>query len=103
MHPPRIPLDFSFHPDGYGAVHIASGDTGKFWFGLILMLGMLWNLWLGLRKDGSFGRATWISPPADRDHPLMYWFVASIYFALMLGGIDLVVAGLIGSRPLVFG
>ncbi|MBV9990792.1 MAG: hypothetical protein JOZ72_05810 [Alphaproteobacteria bacterium] len=97
MHSPRIPLDFDFPYAGYGRWHIASGDTSAFWFGMIMMLGMAWNLRQGLRKGGEFG----LFPigPADRDHPVTFWTAAAIHAALLLIGAYFVLCGLIGLTP----
>ena len=99
MHPPRVPLDFDFRYQGNGKFHIASGDTGAFWFGALLGFGMAWNLWRGLRKDGNFGWGDWISPPADRDHPVTYWTAAAVNVVLMLAGFYMMLCGLIGLEP----
>lgn len=98
MHSPRIPLDFDFSSSGRG-FHIASGDTGAFWFGLLVVLGMTWELWQGFREGGDFGLYHWPFPPADRDHPFTYWAMAIGNSFMLLVGVVMVVCGLIGLRP----
>jgi hypothetical protein len=102
MRTPHIPLEFDFHSNGHGGFHIASGDTGAFWFGLLMATGTTWNLWQGFREGGDFGRHMWIFPAADRQHPVMFWAVAVGHVGLLLVSADLIVSGLLGTRSLIF-
>ncbi|HEX4862277.1 MAG TPA: hypothetical protein VFV07_13650 [Rhizomicrobium sp.] len=97
MHPPRIPLDFDFSYAGFARFHVASGDTGVFWIGVLLVLGTAWNLWSGFR-GGDFGASGFLGQ-AGRGHPTAYWSAAAIHSILLLGGLDFVVSGLIGIKP----
>jgi hypothetical protein len=83
----HIPLTFDFKPEGYGRYHIASGDTGEFWFGLIFTALCLWNLWSGLRPNGEFSGRGYV---VDRDD-FLYWPIAAATAIAALVGLYMVV------------
>ena len=65
-------------------------------FGLCICAISGWNLWTGLQPDGEF-LTRWPFPPADRDHPILFWSAA---FGCMLGvaiGFGMVLYGVLSS------
>jgi len=94
MHPPRVPIDFEI-----GWNHIAGGDTGTFWFGLLLLTGFSWSLWRGRRHGwhgSAFGTAT-------RDQSDAFRAITILHVPFLVIGAYMVVCGLIGLTPFSFG
>jgi hypothetical protein len=101
MHPPRIPIDFASQYRGYGKWHLTDQDTGIFWFGVVFVLGASWNLYTGFRDDEFLSR--WPLPPADREHPVMFWSAAVGNTIVVLAGLDFMISGLVGINPFSLG
>lgn len=91
MHPPRIPLDFDF-----SGSRIASGDTGTFWFGVLLVLIGAWNIRVELLRVFAD------EPDIEHKKPEVIGAVLGLHGAFVLVGIYLMVCGLIGARPFAF-
>jgi hypothetical protein len=101
MHEFRIPTDFDIHVTQNG-IHLASGKTAAFWFGLILVIGMTLNLALGLIRGGRFESGWGISKP-DRDNPVTSWLMVLIEIAILAAGLDAVITIGFGIKPWLIG
>src|SRR5205823_8206482 len=58
----RVPLDFNFHCQHWRCT-FATGDTATFWFGALVVAGMIWNLWSDYRRTHQL-ISGWRNAPA---------------------------------------
>jgi hypothetical protein len=85
----HIPMDFDLAPDARGGVHIASGDTGEFWSGLLLAALFVWQFTSALRPGGEIFLMR--GGPFDRDD-FYFWPMVAMSGVIALAGLYMVLA-----------
>ena len=80
-----------------------SNDAALLLFGLFFIFGMSWNIYLAFQPGGRFDGGGWGFPPADRDHPFMFWFTFAMHLGLIAVGLDFAISACFGAKPWLFG
>ena len=68
------------------------------WIGAMMVVVAGWVLWRGFGPNGEFP-SRWPFPPADRNHPVLFWTSAMAIAAIGLVGLWMIGCGLLGVKP----